>query len=441
MVDGAAYYLLCHDDIALDPDAVHLLVEEAFRSNAGVVSPKVVSWDDPEPPGPRRAWPSTRAARSSTGCSPARSTTASTTPSGTSSWPRGVHPGPGRPVRRARRVRPGHRGHGRGPRPVLAGPGGRGPDHRGPRRPGAPPGGAGIRERTLDPAWSPVSRATGRQATRARATRATRAAGTGPTGRPAVRTRSDAGRRDASRPCDGAGPRRPPPGDPPGAPAPPRAPGRLQVLLPEPSLRVVPQVLVLAVGEVVVAELAGNRARARAVVRAWRWNLGRLGAIRPDGRRSRPNGGWGTRRSACSRCAAAPGSPPTAGGCSSTGSTARTPTNWRPQPRRRTRSRRPTSRSRCEAGVAATEAGRVTGRVRLVAWLTATLIVVIGSRGVLTGRLPAVGQFTPFPGWSSTFAQFFAGWHPSGVGTTAPAAPALAIAGVLGAPCCSAPWA
>ena len=48
MVDGADYYLLCHDDVALYEDTVHLLVEEAFRSNAGVVSPKVVSWDDPE---------------------------------------------------------------------------------------------------------------------------------------------------------------------------------------------------------------------------------------------------------------------------------------------------------------------------------------------------------------------------------------------------------
>ena len=47
MVDGAAYFLLCHDDVAPFPDAVHLLVEEAFRSNAGVVAPKVVSWDDP----------------------------------------------------------------------------------------------------------------------------------------------------------------------------------------------------------------------------------------------------------------------------------------------------------------------------------------------------------------------------------------------------------
>ncbi len=47
MVEGAAFFLLCHDDIALDPDVVHNLVEESFRSNAGVVSPKFVNWDDP----------------------------------------------------------------------------------------------------------------------------------------------------------------------------------------------------------------------------------------------------------------------------------------------------------------------------------------------------------------------------------------------------------
>ena len=41
MVEGAAFFLLCHDDVALDPDAVHKLVEESFRSNAGVVSPEV----------------------------------------------------------------------------------------------------------------------------------------------------------------------------------------------------------------------------------------------------------------------------------------------------------------------------------------------------------------------------------------------------------------
>lgn len=47
VVEGASHLLLCHDDVAPDPDAVRLLVEEAFRSNAGVVAPKLVDWDNP----------------------------------------------------------------------------------------------------------------------------------------------------------------------------------------------------------------------------------------------------------------------------------------------------------------------------------------------------------------------------------------------------------
>ena len=62
----------------------------------------------------------------------------------------------------------------------------------------------------------------------------------------------------------------------------------------------------------------------------------------------------------------------------------------------------------------------------------AAAAVLVGSRGIVTGRLPVVGQFVPFPSWSSTLAQFAVGWHPSGVGTTAPAAPALALAGLAG---------
>ncbi|MBV8981547.1 MAG: glycosyltransferase family 2 protein, partial [Acidimicrobiia bacterium] len=38
-IEGAAFYLFCHDDAAADPDAVRLLVEEALRSNAAVVGP------------------------------------------------------------------------------------------------------------------------------------------------------------------------------------------------------------------------------------------------------------------------------------------------------------------------------------------------------------------------------------------------------------------
>jgi GT2 family glycosyltransferase len=47
VVEGAAFYVFCHDDVALAPDAIRAMVEEAFRSNAGVVAPKVVRWDDP----------------------------------------------------------------------------------------------------------------------------------------------------------------------------------------------------------------------------------------------------------------------------------------------------------------------------------------------------------------------------------------------------------
>jgi len=46
-VEGAAFYLFCHDDIRLDPDVVQVMVEEAYRSNAGIVGGKIVEWDDP----------------------------------------------------------------------------------------------------------------------------------------------------------------------------------------------------------------------------------------------------------------------------------------------------------------------------------------------------------------------------------------------------------
>ncbi len=48
VVEGASHFLFCHDDVALASDALRQLVEEAFRSNAGVVSPKLVEWDAPD---------------------------------------------------------------------------------------------------------------------------------------------------------------------------------------------------------------------------------------------------------------------------------------------------------------------------------------------------------------------------------------------------------
>lgn len=46
MVSGAGFYLFCHDDVALAPDAVRLMVAEAIRSGSSVVGPKLVSWLD-----------------------------------------------------------------------------------------------------------------------------------------------------------------------------------------------------------------------------------------------------------------------------------------------------------------------------------------------------------------------------------------------------------
>jgi GT2 family glycosyltransferase len=48
LVEGDnGFFCICHDDVALDPDTVRALVEELYRSNAGLVGPKLVSWDDP----------------------------------------------------------------------------------------------------------------------------------------------------------------------------------------------------------------------------------------------------------------------------------------------------------------------------------------------------------------------------------------------------------
>ncbi len=39
MVEGSAFFLFCHDDVRLEPDAVQLMVEAAYRANAGIVTP------------------------------------------------------------------------------------------------------------------------------------------------------------------------------------------------------------------------------------------------------------------------------------------------------------------------------------------------------------------------------------------------------------------
>lgn len=48
IVEGVGgFFCFAHDDVALRSDAITKLIEEAFRSNAGVVGPKLVQWDNP----------------------------------------------------------------------------------------------------------------------------------------------------------------------------------------------------------------------------------------------------------------------------------------------------------------------------------------------------------------------------------------------------------
>jgi GT2 family glycosyltransferase len=435
MVDGAAYYLLCHDDIALDPDVVHLLVEEAFRSNAGVVSPKVVSWDDPQVL---------------------------------------VHVGmnvdKGGSV--VERVQPHEIDHGQhdAVRDVFVAPGGctliRADLFD--ELDGFDPAIVAMGE-DLDLCWR--AQVVGARIIVAPDARVRHleelASGTlslahelvmAAPPKPGAEPDAGASAEDADTSVDGDAARevdetaegtgRAAPAEPvPSIPDEPRYPVTLQELQRRHELlavlkcysrshllRVVPQVLLLALGEVLVAELAGNRARARAVVRAWRWNFGRLGTIRSQRATLQGKRRVGDREirllqmrgsarvSAYLRRAFQQGfhgahaDEMAAAAVVVVGHALES-----------------TEVAEAETGVEETEAGRVSGRVRLAVWLTAAALVLIGSRGVLTGRLPALGQFTPFPSWSSTVAQFFTGWHPSGVGTTAPAAPALGIVGVLGA--------
>ena len=47
LVEGDnGFFLICHDDVAPEPDALRIMVEELYRSNAGAVGPKFVEWDD-----------------------------------------------------------------------------------------------------------------------------------------------------------------------------------------------------------------------------------------------------------------------------------------------------------------------------------------------------------------------------------------------------------
>ncbi len=418
MVEGAAFFLLCHDDVALDADAVHLLVEESFRSNAGVVSPKFVNWDDPSIL---------------------------------------LHVGMSCDKTGAvvDRILPGEVDHGQhdAVRDVFVAPGGctlvRADLFR--ELGGFDPGITAMGE-DLDLSWR--CQVAGSRVVVAPDAR--------------VRHREAVASGLVPLPADAE----------PGA----RRPVTLQALQRRHELRavfkcytrihlvrVLPQAALLALGEVLVAVLIGDGDRARAVVGAWRWNTRRLREIRPlrkqlaacrlfpdaEVRRLQAHGsarlslylsrlshqGLGAANATATATAVelgrqgrGEGRGEGAGGEGArgegaaevvlTGSVGTAFSEDADFDELDDLGRR-AGRDRYGRRVRRPPLG--TGRQRTAAVVVALAVVVIGTRDLFFGSLPIVGQLAPLPSWSTSWHHFFSGWQSAGVGTTAPASPAFAL--------------
>jgi GT2 family glycosyltransferase len=440
MVEGASHFLLCHDDVAPAPDAVHLLVEEAYRSNAGVVGPKMVSWDDPG---------------------------------------RLLHVGmavdKGGAV--VDRVEPGEVDHGQhdAVRDVFLAPGGCtlvradlfaelggfDPD-------------VFVMGEDLDLCWraqiagarvmvAPQARvrhlellASGQRRlpdsvlvdipVEERADPTTQRPTEGRALSPAVVVDEFPGDaalareespRERSLGTDGEPVGIGPPDEADAGPATGRPVSaitlqslqrrhELHAVLKSYGrfhlLRVLPQLIVLASAEYVIAKASGHRDRAAAVAHAWRWNVVRRRAIRSERvavrahrllddaevRRLQLRGS--ARLNAYIRRAVNQGLKAAHLGAENDvgeGEAARDRAHRR--------------RLRADAL-----------SMRVVTWVVVVVVLLFGTRQVLGSGFPFIGQLLPLPSAGSLLHRFFSGWQPSGVGTTDPTSPATGILGVLG---------
>ncbi|MBV8691354.1 MAG: glycosyltransferase family 2 protein, partial [Actinobacteria bacterium] len=176
-------------------------------------------------------------------------------------------------------------------------------------------------------------------------------------------------------------------------------------------VRVLPQLIVLAIAEVVYGFVAGHRAVSRAIVSSWRWNLRHLGEIRtaraqlkdqrllPDSEVRRLQVRGSARFTAFVRGQLATGD---------------------------------RGRAFSVAGHDLASALR-RRRVPIVAWTAVAIVLIVGTRGLLTGRIPAIGQLAPFPSSPFSFlAHFGRDWRVTGLGGDAPAPAGFALLGLAG---------
>ncbi len=404
MVEGAAFYLLLHDDCALAPDALHLMVEESFRSNAGIVSPKMAHWDD------RSALLRVGMNADKTGAM-------------------------------VDRVQDGEVDHGQHDvvRDVFVAPGGctlvRADLFR--ELGGFDAGIVALGE-DLDLSWR------------------AQVAGGRVVVAPAARVRHLQELAGGGRPVAA-----PPEGQSPSTLQQLQRRHELRAVLKCYSwfhlLRVLPQIILLSIAEVVLALAIGDRDRVRAVLGAWRWNLRRRRELRrlraevrahrtvPDRQirhlQTRGSARLSTYLSrlvyqgvdvANARVPAWAG----AGGAAevdeepvltgSVGTAFSEDADFDELDDLGHRSGRDRFGRRRRRPVLSTAPGR------LAVVAVVVVILLLGSRNLVAGHLPLVGQFAPLGSWSATWHQFFAGWQPAGLGTTAPSTPSFAFLGVVG---------
>jgi hypothetical protein len=76
--------------------------------------------------------------------------------------------------------------------------------------------------------------------------------------------------------------------------------------------------------------------------------------------------------------------------------------------------------------------GRGPAQVAAVVLVVLTLAVLVGTRQLISGRLPAVGEFAPLPRATNLLTHYLTGWRTTGLGSSAPAPTAFAMLGVSG---------
>jgi GT2 family glycosyltransferase len=421
MVEGAPFFLLCHDDCAPTPDALHLMVEESFRSNAGIVSPKMVCWDDP------LLLMHVGQSIDKTGAVVERVQDGEID-AGQHDAVRDVFVAPGG----CTLVRAD----------LLRALGGYDPDV------------AGMGE-DVDLSWR------------------AHIAGARVVVAPAAKVRHLS--------LTAGGGRAPMPADAPSLQALQRRNELAAVLACYTRahlLRVLPQAMLLALGELLVAVVTGDGNRARAVLHAWRWNLANFARVRrrragvravrvladADVRELQVRGsarlsGFFARLTAHGMEAARArrdadhdpvGAPASDAGVgdAQTAYPATARATVEDAVARTIGEAQRTARigfaedadfdELDDFGYRAAERAHRTGRLfasrrsRIVAWLLVAAVLVVGSRHLIGDPLPLIGQFAPFGTWTSAWHQLFASWEPTGLGTTAPASPAFGVLAVLG---------